>query len=174
MSSEDAVVDVVESMFGEKTTEVFRYLLERSGEVLDEEIAKTLGLKLNEVRRALYALSEQGLVSYRRVRDKNTGWYIYYWSVNRGQIPQIVRQRKKVTIYKLRERLKFEEENEFYVCPQDNTRYTFDEALENEFKCYRCGTPLAHFDNKTLVLALKRKIAQLERLLREEEEESRK
>jgi len=169
MDDEDAVVEVVEYMLGDKATSIFKYLLDKGGEALDDEIARNVGLKLNEVRRALYALSEQGLVSYRRVRDKDTGWYIYYWTVNRSQIPQIIKHRKKVTLMKLKERLKFEEENDFYICPEDGTRYTFDEALENEFKCYRCGSPLVHFDNEHLIEALKKRIAELEKLLKEEE-----
>ncbi|GAH56981.1 unnamed protein product, partial [marine sediment metagenome] len=36
-------------------------------------------LKLNTVRKTLYKLYSAKLAQFRRVRDKNTGWFIYYW-----------------------------------------------------------------------------------------------
>jgi len=166
----DTIVTMVKAMFDSDVAEIFRYMYELDEEVVDEEIAKVLNMKLNDVRRALYRLSEQGLVSYRRIRDRTTGWYTYYWKVNKAQIPLIVKQRKKVTISKLKERLKFEEENEFYICLNCGSRYLFDEALENEFKCYRCGSSLVYYDNGAIVEALRKKIKALEEKLKKEEE----
>ncbi len=152
-------------MFDEKAARIFEYIYKRLDEVQDEEIARELGLKLNEVRRILYALSEQGFVSYRRVRDKNTGWYTYYWRVRKDEILSLIQSRKKVVLSKLKLRLQAEETNTFYECPTDGTRYTFDEALENEFRCPRCGSQLVYADNSNIIRVLKKYINILEREL---------
>jgi len=36
-------------------------------------------LKLNTVRKTLYKLYSGKLAQFRRIRDKSTGWFIYYW-----------------------------------------------------------------------------------------------
>ncbi len=36
-------------------------------------------LKLNTVRKTLYKLYSEKLAQFRRIRDKSTGWFIYYW-----------------------------------------------------------------------------------------------
>lgn len=164
-SSENPVVKLIELMFDEKAARIFEYIYKRLDEVQDEEIARELGLKLNEVRRILYALSEQGFVSYRRVRDKNTGWYTYYWRVRKDEILSLIQSRKKVVLSKLKLRLQAEETNTFYECPTDGTRYTFDEALENEFRCPRCGSQLVYADNSNIIRVLKKYINILEREL---------
>ncbi len=163
--SENPVAKLIELMFNEKAAKIFEYIYKRFDEVQDEEIARELGLKLNEVRRTLYALSEQGFVSYRRVRDKNTGWYTYYWRVRKDEILSLIQARKKVVLSKLKLRLQAEESNTFYECPADGTRYTFDEALENEFRCPRCGSQLVYVDNSSIIQVLKKYINLLEKEL---------
>jgi len=161
--SKNPIVRLVELMLGEKAGKIFEYIYKRLDEVQDEEIARELGLKLNEVRKLLYQLSEQGLVSYRRVRDKSTSWYTYYWRVRKDEIPSLIQFRKKITLSKLKLRLKAEESTTYYECPVDKTRYSFDEALENEFRCPRCGSQLVYVDNSDIIDVLKKYIALLER-----------
>ncbi|UCC21383.1 MAG: transcription factor, partial [Promethearchaeota archaeon] len=36
-------------------------------------------LKLNTVRKTLYKLYSEKIAQFRRIRDKSTGWFIYYW-----------------------------------------------------------------------------------------------
>ena len=74
-----------------------------------------------------------------------------------------------ITLNKLRERLRYEETNTFYICPNCGIRFTFDEALENGFRCPRCGTSLEYFDNSKIVEFLRRKIAELEKIVYSEE-----
>jgi len=163
------IVEFVKLMLGEQAAKIFAELYKICEEVNDEEIAKRLGLKLNEVRRQLYLLSEQGLVSYRRTKGKNGEWYTYYWRIEKDRLLGIIRSRKMITLNKLRERLRYEETNTFYICPNCGIRFTFDEALENGFGCPRCGTSLEYFDNSKIVEFLRRKIAELEKIVYSEE-----
>jgi len=163
------IIEFVKLMVGEQAAKIFAELYKIGEEVNDEEIAKRLGLKLNVVRKQLYLLSEQGLVSYRRTKGKNGEWYTYYWRIERDRLLGIIRSRKMITLNKLRERLRYEETNTFYICPNCGVRFTFDEALENGFRCPRCGMSLEYFDNSRIVEFLRRKIAELEKIVYSEE-----
>lgn len=159
----------IENLYGSETKRVLEYMLNKHGEVTDEVISQETGLKINIVRRALYNLLEQGLLSYRRVRDRNSGWFIYYWSLNMDKLNTILLSRKKMLLDKLRKRLQFEENNEFYICPLDGARYVFSEAVENDFRCPRCGEMLTYEDNADAIRFLRRKISEIEEELRREE-----
>ena len=159
---------MIEKMYGSEARSVLEYLLEKNKEVKDEEIAEGTGLKINAVRRALYLLLEHNLVSYRRIRDRNSGWYIYYWQVNIDQMNAILYSRKKMVLDKLKARLQYEENNDFYICPNDGSRYTFDEAMDNDFRCPRCGAMLEHEDNTKYKEILRKRIAIIEEELKRE------
>ena len=44
-------------------------------------IAKKLNITVNQVRNLLYKLSDHGIVSYIRKKDKRKGWYTYFWRI---------------------------------------------------------------------------------------------
>ena len=60
-------------------------ILNGTEEVTDEQLAEKSGMRLNVVRKILYKLYDNRLASYRRVRDKNTGWFVYFWKLNRSE-----------------------------------------------------------------------------------------
>ncbi len=161
-------MNLIEALTGKEAREVFKHLLEQGKELTDEEISRNVNMRVNAVRKALYALSELGLISYRRVRDKNTGWYIYYWRVNIENIDSILITRKKEILKKLKERLEYEKGNTFFVCENEGIRYTFDEAFEHDFRCPRCGGNLIHIDNGEVVKVLEERIKILEEELKRE------
>ncbi len=168
MPSVDELLSFIEAMIGPSARKVFKYLMELGEEASDDAIANALEMKINDVRRALYALSEYGLVSYRRVRDKTSGWFIYYWRINVEDINNILLVRKRDILRKLKERLEYEESNSFYYCPVDGTRYTFEEAFENGFTCPRCGAELVYIENDKIKQILMERIRKLEEELERE------
>lgn len=168
MPSVDELLSFIEAMIGLSARKVFKYLIELGEEASDDVIANALEMKINDVRRALYALSEYGFVSYRRVRDKSSGWFIYYWRINVEDINNILLVRKRDILRKLKERLEYEESNSFYYCPVDGTRYTFEEAFENGFTCPRCATELAYIENDKIKQILMERIRKLEEELERE------
>ena len=72
---------VVEEIAGKEGVDVATVLV-NADETTDEEIATKTDLKLNVVRRILYKLHDNHLASYRRIRDTNTGWFLYYWRID--------------------------------------------------------------------------------------------
>ncbi len=118
-------------------------------------------LKLNTVRKTLYKLYSAKLAQFRRIRDKSTGWFIYYWWAEFDLLEEILVERKKLVQRKLRNRLHFEENNYFFLCKKclkPNIKYKFDEAFELNFRCPDCSNPLEAQDNQDIIKILKEKI----------------
>ena len=124
-------------------------------------------LKLNTVRKTLYKLYSGKLAQFRRIRDKSTGWFIYYWWHEFDLFEEILMEKKRMVETKLRERLKFEENNYFFVCkncPDSTLKFNFDSAFELNFKCPNCSGPLEAQDNQEMIQFLKEKIVLIENL----------
>ncbi|MHA1410700.1 MAG: transcription factor E [Candidatus Odinarchaeia archaeon] len=137
-------------------------LLSEDEEITDEELSQKTGLKLNLVRKILYKLYDSHLASYRRVRDKNTGWFIYYWKLNPEKIYDVAKKRKLSVLKRLEERLNFEKNHQFYYCENDDSiRLTFEEAMEAAFKCPHCDGMLVFRDNSDIIRVLSEKINDL-------------
>ncbi|MHA2007165.1 MAG: transcription factor [Promethearchaeota archaeon] len=118
-------------------------------------------LKLNSVRKTLYKLYSEKLAQFRRIRDKSTGWFIYYWWHEFDLVEEILIEKKNLIDMKLRERLFFEENNYFFICKncQDTkVKYIFDDAFDLNFRCPDCGNPLEAQDNQGIIEFLKNKI----------------
>ncbi len=92
------------------------------------------------MRKVLYILSENKLAHFRRVRDKRSGWFVFYWNACFDQIDDVIQNRKQVVVEKLESRMQFEDENYFFHCNQNCTnRYIFIDAMELNFQCPVCG-----------------------------------
>jgi transcription initiation factor TFIIE subunit alpha len=124
-------------------------------------------LKLNTVRKTLYKLYSGKLAQFRRIRDKSTGWFIYFWWHEFDLFEEILMEKRRLMESKLRERLKFEENNYFFVCrncKDTNNKFNFDRAFELNFRCPDCGGPLEAQENQDLIHFLKEKIVLLDSL----------
>ena len=148
-----------EDITDEDITENIKERIEGTG--IDFEPDGSEILKLNTVRKTLYKLYSEKLAQFRRIRDKSTGWFIYYWWHEFDFLEEILLEKKKLIQRKLRDRLQFEEKNYFFLCKtcnQINTKYKFDEAFELNFRCPDCGSPLEAQDNQNIINFLKEKI----------------
>ena len=148
-----------EDITDEDITESIKERIEGTG--IDFEPDTIEILKLNTVRKTLYKLYSEKLAQFRRIRDKSTGWFIYYWWHEFDLLEDILLEKKKLIQRKLRDRLQFEENNYFFLCKncnQINIKYKFDEAFELNFRCPDCGSPLEAQDNQNIINLLKEKI----------------
>lgn len=125
-------------------------------------------LKLNTVRKTLYKLYSEKLAQFRRIRDKSTGWFIYYWWHEFDLFEEILLEKKNLIESKLRDRLQFEQNNYFFYCKncqESNIKYNFDKAFELNFRCPDCGNPLEAQDNQSIIEYLKNKIGVIQNIL---------
>jgi len=148
---------------GEVAGRVMERLL-RVGEATDEQLSQALGVDVNSMRRLLNELYESRLVRYRRVRDVEQGWYLYYWRVTDEDPARILEERRRRTVEVLKRRLEYEENNTFFRCPECGRKYTFDEIADYMFRCPECGAILDAVDNSTAVEKLREAIRKLEEL----------
>jgi transcription initiation factor TFIIE subunit alpha len=148
-----------EDITDEDITENIKERIEGTGIDFEPDIEEIL--KLNTVRKTLYKLYSAKLAQFRRIRDKSTGWFIYYWWHEFDFLEDILLEKKKLIQMKLRDRLQFEEKNYFFLCEncnQINIKYKFEEAFELNFRCPDCGSPLVAQDNQNIINLLKEKI----------------
>lgn len=167
----DSVAFIVEKTFGESSRAVFTELVRIGREVQDEELAALCKIHVNEVRRILYRLSEHGFVSFRRIRDRDTGYYVYFWRANTEFLTQAIIARKKAVTEKLLERLRYEESYTYACtsCGDAGERYTFDEALSNDFKCPRCGSVMSPVENSHTLARMREVIERIGKSVEEDE-----
>lgn len=155
---EDSLVKIAGLLGGEEYIKVARALLNNEDST-DEEIASATGLKINTVRKVLYDLFGRSLISGIRVRDLKRGWYVYRWRAQREQVDAFIEMQKRKLLEKLKQRLAYEEQHEFYHCNNPNcTSKTFEQAMESFFKCPSCGAPLVRINNEEIIKLLKWKI----------------
>ncbi|MFX1239376.1 MAG: hypothetical protein ACFE8P_16870, partial [Promethearchaeota archaeon] len=125
-----------EDITDEDITENIKERIEGSG--IDFEPEDSEILKLNTVRKTLYKLYSEKLAQFRRIRDKSTGWFIYFWWHEFDFLEEILLEKKQIVQRKLRDRLKYEENNYFFVCKNCSgikIKYKFDEAFDLNFRC---------------------------------------
>lgn len=161
-----ALVAATRELLGEDAVKLIEILSEKE-ETTDDELIQKTGMKLNNLRKILYQLFDQNLVSYRRVRDKEAGWFKYYWKINPTGLNILLNSKKRKILLKLKERLDYETNNIFFACPTHNTRYVFDDAMEINFQCPICGSKLNSIQNDDIIAVLRIKISEIEKNLAE-------
>jgi transcription initiation factor TFIIE subunit alpha len=128
-----------------------------------EELAEKTGIQINNVRRVLYKFYNHSLVTSRRFRDKETGWFIFQWRLQPELIEAFVTGTKQKILKKLQSRLEYELQHEFYHCDNPTCpRITFEDAMDTVFSCPVCGEPLRPVENEATVAFLEKKIAEIE------------
>lgn len=152
---------LVERLIGEDARKVFEVIYEEGDEIAEHEIIERSRLKGSSVRRALNILAEKGFVTYRKVKHPDKGRIIFYWRINYEGLPSVIRARKEAALERLKALLEAENETQYYICPLDGTRYTFDEALDHEFNCPRCGSMLVPDGDRELRLQILRQYVRI-------------
>jgi len=152
---------VVEEIAGKEGVDVATVLV-NADETTDEEIATKTDLKLNVVRKILYKLHDNHLASYRRIRDTNTGWFLYYWKIDPRKAQALVNRKKRLVLNLLEQRLEHESNNDLYACVnRDSSPVPFEEAMNLSFRCPTCNGALEFVANKRAVSFLKKRVEEL-------------
>lgn len=151
--------EILSRIAGEHGSKIADILIEK--EATDEELANETEIRLNLVRKILYDLYDNRVISYRRVRDEDTGWYVYYWKLEPDRALELFSNNKRLLLDKLRERVEYERDTMFFSCNDSCPKLPFNEAAEYDFKCPRCGKKLRLFDNADIIAALERQIETL-------------
>lgn len=160
---------IVKDIIGEEIVEGVVKELSKKTEITDEELASKFGIRLNDIRKILYKLYENNLASFRRLRDKSTGWYIFFWKLEPDNIIHLIRNKNKLVLQILKTRLEYEKDHVFFRCPNDCGACTFEDAMEIGFKCMKCGSPLYNYPNAETINLLEEKVEALSNALENSE-----
>src|SRR3989339_844419 len=158
-----------------KNVESIADLLNSPKYVNEFNIAKKLDITINQTRNILYRVSEFGLVSSIRKKDKKKGWYTYFWKFEILKCLEFFRDH----LTKLRDdfatQINSREKNKFYICERCSIESNEEEALLNSYTCNECGDIFTIKENEKEIkkqeketLKKKEDAAQKRKLAREE------
>lgn len=154
--------EIVSTLSGPDVMPLVQYLKGKK-DISEFIIAKDIETDIQTIRNQLYRLLNHNLVTFWRKKDKQKGWYIYYWTYNDSHLGFLHWDIKKKRLERMKDRLKREEGEFFFMC-QDNgcVRLDFDKVTEFNFQCPECGGMMVQQDNERTKDNLKSQIAALE------------
>src|SRR3989338_2486487 len=148
-----------------KQAEELAILLNTKNYVNEFIIAKKLGLTINQTRNLLYKISNCGLLSSIRKKDKKKGWYTYFWKIEILKSLEFLKQILDKQIEQLNYQIKGRQIKQFYICERCNIELTEETALLHNFTCNECGDVFKLKDNSRMIRELKRSLDRFERKL---------
>ena len=157
--------EVILSIVG-KPGEGLVELLDNKKHVNEFMIAKKLDFTINQTRNLLYKISDQGLVSSIRKKDKKKGWYTYFWKIEVLKSLKFLEDILLKNISQIKHQLKSRQEKQFYVCERCNIEITEENALLHDFICDECGEVYSLKDNTLVVRDLERAKSKFEKELK--------
>jgi len=156
------IVNTVSEAVGEDALDIVFYLQGKK-DISEFTIAEDLDIEIHQIRNILYRLNNEHLVTYRRKKDREKGWYISYWTFNNPRVRELHLILKVKKLEKFQDRLDNEEKNKgnYFLCPNACVRMDFPTATEHDFRCPECGTILNQQDNTRTIEMLREKTDEL-------------
>ena len=139
---------------GEKMAE----LLNSKKHVNEFIIAKKMDITINQARNFLYKLSDFGVVSSIRKKDKKKGWYTYFWKIEILKALEFLKQSLIEKKQQINELTESRETNQYYVCERCNLEFNEEVALLMNFTCDECGGIFTSKDNSKLIKEFKKRV----------------
>ncbi|MBT96818.1 hypothetical protein CMI49_01850 [Candidatus Pacearchaeota archaeon] len=149
-------------------------LLDSKKHVNEFIIAKKMDITINQTRNILYKLSDSGLVSSIRKKDKRKGWYTYFWKIEIFKSLEFLRNTLEKRIDQLNHQIRSREIKQFYICERCNIEFNEENALLHDFTCNECGNIFSIRDNTKVLREFKKNLNKLEKELDFVEEEVKK
>ena len=153
--------NVISEVAGADVIPIINYLKDKKN-ISEFKIAEDLKLEVNRTRNMLYRLHGSNLVSFIRKKDKQKGWYIYYWTFNQSRVRDLTLRLKKKKVGRLKERLGRETGGNFFVCDNKCIRLDFEQAVGFDFKCPECGMLMNQQNNENIIKSIKKEIKIIE------------
>ena len=162
MEPAERVRSYIAQSMGPEGVRIAEALLSRK-EATDSELAEELGEKPSHVRKVLYDLYEARIAEYHKEKDKETGWLTFYWQINPKHAADHINDKLRKDLKSLMGALEYEQNHQFFICPQGAERFDFARATEHDFHCPNHGAILDQHDNANELEALKARVEALRR-----------
>jgi transcription factor E len=153
---------VVENLINKQAVPIIDLLFDKKN-VNEFLIAKKLNLTINQTRNILYKLSDYGLVSFIRKKDKRKGWYIYFWTLNIHKSLIFLQQNLKNELENLVGSLKNRMQKRYYYCKTCSIEVSEEAALLNNFICSECEQVYDLSNNQETITNLEKSIIKLKK-----------
>lgn len=163
MSRKINVEQMLEFLGVEVTPEIKKILkiIKKSKEIDENKLAETMKSRVNDVRKIMYTLMSKGIVKYTKVKsEEKQWWYIYLWRLDENGLAHNYIA-KKMKMLKAKEDLLGEERSNAFRCDGCGTRFTVEQALENDYFCPNCSGLLSEIKRKGNVAQLEREVKEL-------------
>lgn len=134
-------------------------------------IAKKLKLTINQTRNILYKISDHGLLSSIRKKDKRKGWFTYFWKIEIIKCLEFLKANLTKKIDQINHQIKSRETKEFYVCERCHIEFNEENALIYNFTCPECGSMLMRKDNTAVINEYNKELDKLKKELASVDEE---
>jgi len=164
------VITSIVGKFGEELVE----LLDGKKYINEFIIAKKLDLTINQTRNILYKISDYGLVSSIRKKDKKKGWYTYFWKIEILKSLEFLERILLKRVNEIANQIKSRTEKQFYVCKRCSIEITEEKALTHDFVCHECGDVYSSKDNSLVIKGLEKEKNKFEKQLNLVDEEIQK
>jgi transcription initiation factor TFIIE subunit alpha len=151
--STKVLVEVVDAKVGSDALNV-ALSLKAQGEVSEFTLAKKLKEDINSVRNKLYRLQQNSLISYKKRKDEEKGWYVYFWQLAPERFRYLHKEMLASELSRVKKRLDASKEEIRYKCPNDGLVQRCEDALSTNFICPNCGAVLCQEDRSKDVARL--------------------
>ncbi len=154
------ILDYLRSAAGDEGIDLFKYILENepvTGEEIQEAYADQ---KPSAIRKLLYALMQEHALEYHKDTDSK-GWETFTWQTDLPELRLIHMRRWQGEAAQLQKRIQLEQDHEWYACSHDHARVMFEDAMDQEFHCPECGSPMDAIDNSDHVALLQERLDEL-------------
>ncbi len=162
--SEHEIVNTLAKVAGANSVDIIGEL-DQESEMDEFSLAERLGMDVKTVRKILYKLYDSRLVKFRRIKDEETGWYIYLWKFENEKLKGLVEKMRRERVQNLHERLDYEKNNQFFMCDSGCIRVPFDRAMEMGFTCQHCGASMNFVDNSHIIDQLEKQLSEIEKVI---------
>lgn len=149
--------EVVAIIVGKQAEDIVD-LLDTKKYVNEFIISKKLDLTINQTRNILYKISDHGLVSSIRKKDKKKGWYTYFWKIEVLKSLEFLKSDLVKKIDMMESQIGSRETKRFYVCETCHIEMSEENALLYDFTCSECGAVFTLKDNTKTLKEMKRAV----------------
>jgi len=163
--SESLIKEAFVIVVGKQSGEIIDFL-ESKKYVNEFIIAKKMNITINQARNILYRLSDNGLVSSTRKKDKRKGWYTYFWKIENLKSLDFLKDVLVKKIEQINNQIKSRETKNFYFCERCNVEFNEENALLYDFTCNECGGLFSMKDNSKVLNEFNREVDKLKKKLR--------
>ena len=157
------IEELASDLAGHDTVELVRELMYKEN-ISEFILADELKLSVNQTRNMLYRLMNYNLVCSTRKKDRQKGWYIYYWTFNTKHARILVIANKRKKLHELKNKLNEETlEGSFFTCNDHPfIRMNIEDALENQYRCTECGKIMQERESSSDIARIKQEIEKIE------------